>query len=38
VIKEWKLDPTIEGEMFRFDPPADWRRIEIPKVPPVGSP
>ncbi len=38
VIKEWKLDPTIEGEMFRFDPPADWRRIELPKVPPVGGP
>ncbi len=38
VIKEWKLDPALEGEMFRFDPPADWRRIEIPKVPPVGSP
>jgi hypothetical protein len=38
VVKEWKLDPTIEGEMFRFDPPADWRRIEIPKIPPAGSP
>ena len=38
VIKEWKLDPTIEGEMFSFDPPADWRRIELPKVPPVGGP
>jgi hypothetical protein len=38
VIKEWKLDPTVQGEMFRFDPPADWRRIEIPKAPPVGRP
>jgi hypothetical protein len=38
VIKEWKLDPTIEGEMFRFDPPADWRRIVLPKVPPAGGP
>ena len=38
VIKELKLDRTIEGEMFRFDPPAGWRRIELPKVPPVGSP
>ena len=38
VIKEWELDPALEGEMFSFDPPADWRRIEIPKVPPVGGP
>src|SRR5215211_3319216 len=38
VIKELKPDPAIEGEMFRFDPPADWRRIEIPKIPPAGSP
>jgi hypothetical protein len=38
VVKEWKLDRTIEGEMFRFDPPADWRRIELPKVLPIGGP
>lgn len=38
VIKEWKLDPALEGEMFRFDPPADWRRVEIPKIPSAGSP
>jgi hypothetical protein len=38
VIKELKLDPALEGETFGFDPPADWRRIEIPKVPPAGGP
>jgi hypothetical protein len=38
VIKEWRLDPAVEGGTFRFDPPADWRRIEIPKVPPTGGP
>ena len=37
VIKEWQLDPAVEGERFTFDPPADWRRIELPKLPPPGS-
>ena len=38
VIKEWRLDPALEGVTFGFDPPADWRRIEVPKVPPAGGP
>lgn len=38
VITAWKLDPALEGEVFSFDPPADWRRVEIPKLSPVGTP
>ena len=38
VITDWKLDPAVEEATFRLDPPADWRWIELPKLPPVGSP
>ena len=33
VINKWELDREVEGSLFRFDPPADWRRIDIAKVP-----
>jgi hypothetical protein len=38
VIKGWRLDRDLEAGLFRFDPPADWRRIEIPKLPPPRDP
>jgi hypothetical protein len=33
VIKEWKLDPAVDGSQFHVQVPADWRRIDLPKVP-----
>lgn len=38
VIEEWKLDPDLEEGLFRFDIPADWRRVEVPKLPPPLNP
>jgi hypothetical protein len=34
VIKRWQFDPDLNEGLFRFEPPADWRRIEISKLPP----
>ena len=34
VIKEWKLDQDVDDSQFRSEVPADWRRIDVPKVPP----
>ena len=33
VIKEWKLDQDVDASQFQFEVPADWRRIDVPKVP-----
>jgi hypothetical protein len=38
VIKEWTLDQDPDAGLFRFDPPAEWRRIEILKISPAGNP
>ena len=32
VIKEWKLDQDVEAAQFKFEVPADWRRIDVPKL------
>jgi hypothetical protein len=34
VIKEWKLDQDVDDALFRSQVPADWRRIDVAKVPP----
>jgi hypothetical protein len=34
VIKRWQFDPDLNEGLFWFEPPADWRRIEISKLPP----
>jgi hypothetical protein len=33
VVRRWQLDPDLDEGLFRFDPPAGWRQIEIPKLP-----
>ena len=38
VITGWELDQSLDGALFQFDPPADWRRIEVPKLSPVRDP
>ena len=37
VIRRWQLDGPVDGGLFRFEPPADWRRIEVAKLPPPGG-
>jgi hypothetical protein len=37
VIRRWQVDGEVDGGLFRFEPPADWRRIQIPKLPPPGG-
>ena len=34
VIREWKLDQDVDEAQFRSQVPPDWRRIDLPKVPP----
>jgi hypothetical protein len=36
-IRRWELDRGAEDSLFRFEPPADWRHIELPKVPPPAG-
>ena len=38
VIKEWQLDQEVDEGLFRFDVPADWRQIEVPKLPSPRNP
>jgi hypothetical protein len=38
VIRRWQLDGEADAGLFRFEPAPDWRQIQIPRLPPVGSP
>lgn len=36
-IDSWELDREAEDSLFHFEPPADWRHIEVPKAPPQAG-
>lgn len=38
VIKAWQLDGSLDAKLFRFEPPTDWRRIGVLKIPPLSNP
>ena len=37
IIKDWKLDQQVDGSQFKFEVPADWRRLDVPKLSPPAK-